>query len=97
MTRPPPSSTRPDPLFPTRRSSDLEHLRDVLAVCDLVVRADADFGHGVVADRASQGGRLETQHSLAGLRPPACRQGVILALDVEYQADRKSTRLNSSH
>src|SRR3546814_3976267 len=74
-----------------------DHLRDVLAIGDLVVRADADLGHGVVADRASQGGRLESQHSLAGLRPPACRQGVILALDVEYQADRKSTRLNSSH
>src|SRR3546814_8268784 len=63
-----------------------DHLGDFLAVGDLVIRADADLGHGVIAGRPAEGGRLEAQDPLAYLRPPTGREGIILALDVEDQA-----------
>src|SRR5207249_8034049 len=72
--------------FPTRRSSDLGETREVRgAVAHLETAAVARLCHGAPRRRRHAGPRL----SRIGSALPATAPG--------HSADRKSTRLNSSH
>src|SRR5207253_11489098 len=86
--------------FPTRRSSDLPRHRDV----DVDPRGGAISsrgGPGIAGAWQSDGLHAELQSTRDGDGDPAGLEsaGRILALffDEEIAADRKSTRLNSSH
>src|SRR5256885_16738911 len=92
MIRRPPRST----LFPTRRSSDLQRVAQHAQAVQRVVHHKDDVGvvRGVAGVSAAVGGR-----HLWPLRVLIHRSPLFLRLlhPLARAADRKSTRLNSSH
>src|SRR3546814_14480497 len=94
MIRRPPRSTRTDPLFPTRRSSDLPVMTVITQGTRLVEAPLHRIAHGRTGDK---GNRINI--SLIAWREdlyPLLREQVT-ADRVAALLDRKSTRLNSSH
>src|SRR3712207_8974992 len=84
MIRRPPRST----LFPTRRSSDLgDHLPGSAAEAAFIARPQPRSAVGAVEDQVALAPRAEERARRISER----------AALAERDADRKSTRLNSSH
>src|SRR3546814_9789603 len=98
MIRRPPRSTRTDTLFPTRRSSDLLVLGGMrLGILDHAVDIGVgEAARGLDADLLLLAGRLVLGRDV----DDAVGVDVEGDLDLRHaarHADRKSTRLNSSH
>src|SRR5690606_39655502 len=94
-----PRSRRTRPSLPTRRSSDLtdvDRRRDSQAICSSLFALGRGLGIKVLAEG------VETAAEYLWLRRHGCRyfQGFYFSPPLEsdrFTADRKSTRLNSSH
>src|SRR3546814_2010806 len=105
MTRRPPRSTRTDTVCPTRRSSDLDvDIEWTAGLLSGEVRLDCEEGYQwlrsgrrihIFGEVADEPGIMSV--GSAGLLSPStivCRSEDAAAV---HAADRKSTRLNSSH
>src|SRR5690606_40376580 len=87
------------PSFPTRRSSDLESLIFMLEFADIIVINKTDLIDESTLETISA--HIQTLNRSAQLLPAtygAIEPGKILPHKVfDFDQDRKSTRLNSSH
>src|SRR3546814_12513434 len=94
----PPRSTLPTHACPTRRSSDLMHLFDV-GYAGLLLQEDgaANLCLSVARDRLSDGVPAMMRAIMAQAPHLAERMGGKMPPSFDAIADRKSTRLNSSH
>src|SRR5207302_10105028 len=90
--------TRYLPSFPTRRSSDLL-LPSLFQMLDEIAERCREVGHvRVLCDfRNVRGTLAEMTRYLIGVRVAEVLKTIKLAAVVAPDADRKSTRLNSSH
>src|SRR5207245_6143802 len=82
--------TLPPPSFPTRRSSDLSLISDILDLAKIESgTVTLDFGPLRLTDLKDYVERT--------FRPTALEQKLDFSVSIDPGLDRKSTRLNSSH